>query len=131
MSSIAASLRFDGVLNGDLPNFQTNLVPYPCTCFLLATWSPVISAEKAHHEQLSVAEITNACFEPANQIVKCDLCHGNVILSYHGDIIPKDVSAIATGKTTSIPSSLRTGAPLASKLSLITSLPLWYLVETW
>ena len=25
--------------------------------------------EKTYHEQLSVAEITNACFEPANQMV--------------------------------------------------------------
>merc|ERR1719178_546587 len=31
-----------------------------------------ITAEKAYHEQLSVSEITNACFEPANQMVKCD-----------------------------------------------------------
>jgi tubulin alpha len=33
-------------------------------------------AEKAYHEQLTVAEITNAVFEPANQMVKCDPRHG-------------------------------------------------------
>ncbi|KAF6099691.1 hypothetical protein HJG60_011457 [Phyllostomus discolor] len=38
--------------------------------------TPVISAEKTYHEQLSVAEITNVCFEPANQMVKCDPSHG-------------------------------------------------------
>ena len=27
---------------------------------------------QAYHEQLSVGEITNACFEPTNQMVKCD-----------------------------------------------------------
>merc|ERR1711935_265896 len=60
VSSITASLRFDGALNVDLTEFQTNLVPFP-----RATYAPVISAEKAYHEQLSVSEITNACFEPA------------------------------------------------------------------
>ena len=103
VSSITASLRFDGALNVDLTEFQTNLVPYPRIHFPLATYAPVISAEKAYHQQLNVAELTNACFEPANQMVKCDPRHGKYMaccMLYRGDVVPKDVNAaIASIKT--------------------------------
>ena len=71
-----ASLRFDGALNVDITEFQTNLVPYPRIHFMLTSYAPVISAEKAYHEQLSVAEITMSVFEPASMMVKCDPRHG-------------------------------------------------------
>jgi hypothetical protein len=76
ISSLTASLRFDGALNVDITEFQTNLVPYPRIHFMLSSYAPVISAEKAYHEQLSVAEITNSAFEPSSMMVKCDPRHG-------------------------------------------------------
>lgn len=68
ISSLTASLRFDGALNVDVTEFQTNLVPYPQIHFMLSSYAPVISAEKAYHEQLSVAEITNSAFEPSSMM---------------------------------------------------------------
>ncbi|KAH8053214.1 hypothetical protein JL721_10724 [Aureococcus anophagefferens] len=102
-SSLTASLRFDGALNVDITEFQTNLVPYPRIHFMLTSYAPVISAEKAYHEQLSVAEITNSVFEPAGMMTKCDPRHGKYMaccLMYRGDVVPKDVNAsVATIKT--------------------------------
>ncbi|KAB2628631.1 hypothetical protein D8674_033426 [Pyrus ussuriensis x Pyrus communis] len=103
ISSLTASLRFDGALNVDVTEFQTNLVPYPRIHFMLSSYAPVISAEKAYHEQLSVAEITNSAFEPASMMAKCDPRHGKYMaccLMYRGDVVPKDVNAaVATIKT--------------------------------
>eukprot|EP00093_Oithona_nana_P012482 12482.XXX_792961_790461_1 [CDS] Oithona nana genome sequencing. len=95
ISSITASLRFDGALNVDLNEFQTNLVPYPRIHYPLATYAPVISNNKAYHEKMSVAEISKACFEPQSQMVKCDPRQGKymaVCLLYRGDVVPKDVN---------------------------------------
>ncbi|CAJ1408567.1 unnamed protein product [Effrenium voratum] len=103
ISSLTASLRFDGALNVDITEFQTNLVPYPRIHFMLTSFAPVISAEKAYHEQLSVAEITMSVFEPASMMVKCDPRHGKYMaccMMYRGDVVPKDVNAaVATIKT--------------------------------
>jgi tubulin alpha len=103
ISSLTASLRFQGSLNVDINEFQTNLVPYPRIHFMLCSYAPVMSAEKAYHEQLSVAEITNMAFEPVNVMAKCDPRHGKymaVCLMYRGDIVPKDVNnAVSSMKT--------------------------------
>ncbi|KAK4346590.1 hypothetical protein RND71_032929 [Anisodus tanguticus] len=65
--------RFDGALNVDVNEFQTNLVPYPRIHFMLSSYAPVISRrEKAYHEQLSLRKLLILAFEPSSMMVKCD-----------------------------------------------------------
>ncbi|XP_057655255.1 tubulin alpha chain-like [Diorhabda carinulata] len=95
VSAVTASLRFEGAVNVDLTEFRTNMVPYPRIHYPLITYAPFVPAHKAFHEQLSVAQLTNSCFEPANQMVKCDPRTGKYIsccLLYRGDVAPTDVN---------------------------------------
>jgi len=99
VSSVTASLRFDGSLNVDLNEFQTNLVPFPRIHFPLATYAPILSAGSASHEQNSVAEMTISCFEPGNQMVKCDPREGKYMaccLLFRGDVATREVQAAVT-----------------------------------
>eukprot|EP00095_Tigriopus_kingsejongensis_P010468 maker-scaffold504_size153273-snap-gene-0.14 protein:Tk10468 transcript:maker-scaffold504_size153273-snap-gene-0.14-mRNA-1 annotation:"low quality protein: tubulin alpha-3 chain-like" len=96
VSSITTSLRFQGQLNVDLNEFQTNLVPYPRIHFPLVSYAPMVSQEKSRHEFMSVAELTTSCFETGYQMVKCDPRQGKYMaccLLYRGDVVPKDVNA--------------------------------------
>nr|NP_001187422.1 tubulin alpha-2 chain [Ictalurus punctatus]ADO28622.1 tubulin alpha-2 chain [Ictalurus punctatus] len=103
ISSMTLSLRFEGSLNVDLNELQTNLVPYPRIHFPLGSYHPLISKRRASHEQMSVTELTTACFDPNYQTIKCDPRSGKYMaccLLYRGDVAPKDVAgAIATIKT--------------------------------
>ncbi|KAG9079353.1 alpha-tubulin, partial [Ceratobasidium sp. 370] len=90
VSSVTASLRFDSGLN-------VNLNEFPRIHFPLATYTPIISVAKATHEQNSVGELTYSCFEPGNQMVKCNPRDGKFMaccLLFRGDIIPNDVQAV-------------------------------------
>jgi len=105
VSALTASLRFDGALNVDINEFQTNLVPYPRIHFMLCSYAPVVAADRAFHESMSVNELTNGVFEPQNMMVKCDPRHGKYMaccLVYRGDVVHKDVqNAVANIKNKS------------------------------
>jgi len=89
----------------DISEFQTNLVPFPRIHFMLSSYAPVVSKEKAYHEAHTVAEITQAAFEKDSMMAECDPRHGKYMaccLMYRGDIVPKSVTqAVSTMKTKS------------------------------
>jgi len=103
ISSLTVSLRFQGALNVDITEFQTNLVPYPRIHFMLCSYAPLISKDKVYHSSLTIQELTNSVFESQNMMAKCDPRHGKYMsccLMYRGDIVPKDVTAaVAVIKT--------------------------------
>jgi len=106
VSSLTCSLRFQGSLNVDINEFQTNLVPYPRIHFLLCSFAPIITADRARSEQLSVSQLTNSVFDSSSMFARCDPNRGKYMaccLMYRGDVVPKDVTAavgvIKTKKT--------------------------------
>ena len=95
ISALTASMRFDGSINVDLSEFQTNLVPYPRIHFPLVTYAPFQSIIKAAHEKVTVTTLTRECFERANQMLRCDPSRGKYMaccMLYRGIIQVKEVN---------------------------------------
>jgi len=70
VSSMTAALRFDGELNVDMNEFQTNLVPFPRLHFMTTSLAPVTSAKKSDHEAHDCRRITDDCLQAKNFLVK-------------------------------------------------------------
>merc|ERR1712165_437439 len=99
ISSMTASLRFDGELNVDLGEFQTNLVPFPRLHFMTTALAPVISLKKSSHEAQTVREITDHVFQPQNMLVKyadfdpVEDKYMAISINYRGDVKSKEANA--------------------------------------
>jgi tubulin alpha len=95
ISSLTASLRFDGALNVDIAEFQTNLVPYPRIHFTVASYAPLLPPDYVSREVLNTSEITRAVLEPANMMAACEPRLGKYMsccFMFRGDFVPRDVS---------------------------------------
>merc|ERR1712173_368759 len=99
ISSMTASLRFDGELNVDLGEFQTNLAPFPRRHFMTTALAPVINAKKASHEAQTTREITDHVFQPQNMLVKysdfdpVEDKYMAISVNYRGNIKSKEANA--------------------------------------
>jgi len=99
ISSMTASLRFDGELNVDLGEFQTNLVPFPRLHFMTTALAPVVSKKKSTHEAQTIREITDHVFQPQNMLVKyadfdpVEDKYMAISVNYRGEIKSKEANA--------------------------------------
>merc|ERR1711972_1176296 len=99
VSSMTAALRFDGELNVDLGEFQTNLVPFPRLHFMTTGLAPVISKKKTDHEPNEVKTITDHVFQPVNMLGKyadfdpVEDKYMAISLNYRGDVKSKEANS--------------------------------------
>jgi len=98
VSSMTAALRFDGELNVDMNEFQTNLVPFPRLHFMTTSLAPVISAAKADREAHDCRRITDDCLQAANFLVKYpdfDVVEDKymaISLNYRGSVMSQEAN---------------------------------------
>ena len=91
VSSMTASLRFDGALNVDLSEFSTNLVPFPRINHLTTAFAPLMTQEMMGKETILESELTVAAFEPNSIMIKADPRHHKymaAVCMFRGDIRP-------------------------------------------
>merc|ERR1711994_202986 len=70
ISSMTASLRFEGELNVDLNEFQTNLVPFPRLHFMVTSMAPIVTETKKETMATDVQSLTEHCFSSQSFFVK-------------------------------------------------------------
>uniref|UniRef100_A0A1I8FE96 Tubulin domain-containing protein n=1 Tax=Macrostomum lignano TaxID=282301 RepID=A0A1I8FE96_9PLAT len=120
VSSITVSLRFDGSLNVD-HEFQTTSCPTPRSTSP-GNYAPIRLDREGNTRQLKVRDITYACFEPGNQMVKCDPRQRQVHVLLPavpgGDVSSRRSTTPSRRSRTSARSSSWTGAPPASRSAL-------------
>merc|ERR1712050_435964 len=99
VSSMTAAIRFDGELNVDMNEFQTNLVPFPRLHFMTTSLAPIISKKKADHEAHDCKRITDDCLQSKSFLVKYadfDVVEDKymaISMNYRGNIKSKEANA--------------------------------------
>jgi len=100
VSSMTAAIRFDGELNVDMNEFQTNLVPFPRLHFMTTSLAPVISKKKSDHEAHDCKRITDDCLQANSFLVKYsdfDVVEDKymaISVNYRGDIKSQESNSV-------------------------------------
>jgi tubulin alpha len=98
-SSMTASLRFEGELNVDLNEFQTNLVPFPRLHFMITAMAPITTEKKKSTTNNEIRPITELCFSAQNFFAKIadfdaeEDKYMAVSVNYRGQVKAKEANA--------------------------------------
>jgi len=137
ISAMTASLRFDGELNVDLNEYQTNLVPFPRLHFMTNSLAPVIAKAKASNETFSVQDVTDQAVNPAYFLVKYPDFDGaedkymSVTVLFRGNIKSKDSNRTIQWLKDNNKLTFVDWCPTGYKVGLMTSHPHLCLMMTW
>jgi tubulin alpha len=124
ISSMTASLRFEGELNVDLNEFQTNLVPFPRLHFMTTGMAPIVSKEKQESMKADVQSITDICFQPQSWLVKIsdfdpkEDKYMAISLNYRGSVKSKEANATVQWLKTNNKVSFVEWCPTGFKIGL-------------
>merc|ERR1712150_432122 len=78
-AGVTASLRFPGLLNGDLRKLGVNLVPFPRLHFFYVSQAPLLSAKASTRTNLNVQELTKQAYGKQNGFANVDGKDGKVL----------------------------------------------------
>merc|ERR1712223_1304867 len=70
VSSMTASLRFNGELNVDMNEFQTNLVPFPRLHFMTTSLAPLVNEKKKERQSNNCWDLTEEALDAKSFLVK-------------------------------------------------------------
>jgi len=98
ISSMTASLRFEGELNVDLNEFQTNLVPFPRLHFMTEATAPLATETAGEKLANDAWELSEFILDPNNFLVRYDQFDAvedkymAISLNYRGTITSKQAN---------------------------------------
>merc|ERR550534_983675 len=70
ISSMTAALRYDGELNVDMNEFQTNLVPFPRLHFMTTSLAPLYNEKGKERQSNNCWDLTESALNPKHFLVK-------------------------------------------------------------
>lgn len=94
MTGVTTGLRYPGQLNGDLRKLAVNLVPFTRLHFFTTAYAPLFAANQRAFHNLSVPELTQQLFNPANVMAACNPANGRYLTIstiYRGKVATKEV----------------------------------------